>query len=172
MITIQTQELPQALHVNKGKVAFIGDQTHCSNIAARIHKNHQHTFMPHALSLTSDLPGNRYPSVDLVYLGHDFKRVTKETLSLYQKVFIVTDDVDVISDISERLDVVVGESIIHVAAIDSDGLTYANKSLHASDWLVLRELERKFLEGTPLNITREFLRKSVSDVIAEHKKEL
>lgn len=44
---------------------------------------------------------------------------------------------------------------------DVGGLTAAQKELAASDWEVIRELERQFLKGTPLNKAREKLRKQV-----------
>ena len=37
----------------------------------------------------------------------------------------------------------------------------AKHALYASDWNVIRELERMFLKGTPLNVEREALRDSV-----------
>lgn len=52
------------------------------------------------------------------------------------------------------------QAITNTKILDSTNFTNANarESLANSDWEVIRTLERMFLNGTPINITREQLR--------------
>ena len=74
--------------------------------------------------------------------------------------------------IVRQIDVVTGkefevEEVIEIneAEIESERIAQLNinaiNTLNSTDWKVIRELERKLLAGTDLNIEREKLRESV-----------
>lgn len=54
---------------------------------------------------------------------------------------------------------------INEEAIESERITQLNtnaiNTLNSTDWKVIRELERKLLAGTELNLEREALRESI-----------
>lgn len=163
MITTLTKELPFVLNtpISKGRIAFVGDQTHCSNYAARYCKYNLNTEIQNTLTLTSDLPKNIYTSVTLYYAG-DFN--SYEITAGTDLVVAVTDNVDVMHDfIVENQNI----NIQHVPCIGSDGLTYYNHLLQATDWVVLRELERMFLADTELAISRDRYRALIDNQIAD-----
>lgn len=59
------------------------------------------------------------------------------------------------------------EEVIEIdeEAVESERITQLNtnaiNTLNSSDWKVIRELERKLLAGTDLNLQREALRESI-----------
>lgn len=56
--------------------------------------------------------------------------------------------------------------IINEEAIESERIAQLNinaiNTLNSTDWKVIRELERKLLAGTDLNLEREALRESIA----------
>lgn len=169
MITTFTKELPFILDVpiTKGKVALLGDQTHCSNYAARHHKHKNYTNLDDALTLTNNLQTNEYVSCELYYAGEtiELNSIKAGTNTLV----IVSDDYDYVASLyGELIDSHPTLILQHVLAKDSSGITYYNQMLASTDFMVIRELERKFLSDSALSIERERYREIIDTEITNY----
>lgn len=169
MIFQNSKELPFLLPVTEGKVAFIGDKTHCSNYAGRFHKHSKNVEFDNALSVNIIAPSHEFPTVSLYWCGSFVDNTLDFPIQEGTKYFVVVTDsarergaiIDFLFDTYDDIEV------FSETATDSAGLTDAHKLLADSDHTVLRELERMFLSGTTINRDRELYRANIDTAISE-----
>jgi hypothetical protein len=163
MIQETTKEQPLELDVKEGLIAFIGNINDCSNYAGRFAKTNRSFDWSNGLSKKIDLIKPLIPTGLMYYLGEIFNNSLPSIIRSDTKLIVIVDDhIDRLNATMQLLDrIAVGVPVQVLQAKKSLGVTNEQLLLNDSDKLVIRELERLFLKGSPLNIEREQLRVDV-----------
>ena len=174
MITTTSKEQILVLNYNpiSGSIALVGDLYACRNYAARYYKQSPNSCFDSNLASATSLPMKDAP-VKLYYAGEFYNN--KLTLALQPETNLVLIVDDLLERVTNTVMLINSKDIRYevLSAIDSDGLTRAQKELQAGDWFMFRELERMFLADHPEHKRRELLRAQVDLVneVNEHFKD-
>lgn len=145
-----------------GSIALVGNINDCANYARRyLNTNPYTTFSPDLIEVVQTQPNNN--TVMMYYLGEFYNGKLPAIKSDTELVLIIDDHITRSSDTFNYVHSLnIRAQILKASA--STGYELNQFKLQSSDWLVLRELERKFLANTELHKQREQYRQSIDNI--------